>query len=277
VPRIFWARWHAGLRRIYPRLTTIGEVFHPDPSVTSFLAGGERRYDGIDSGVSTVFDYPMYFALRDVLLDGAPVGRLADILRHDSLYPKPDQLVTFFSNHDVPRFAGAEGGSQGALRLAFGLTLTLRGIPQLYYGDEIGMIGGGDPDNRHDFPGGWSEDPRNGFTEAGRTPEQQATFAYVQNLLRVRLEHPALSSGRLWNLASDDSAYIFVRESEEERIAVTFNNSAKAREFRIALTDTPAQSAQSVTLLFGQTRAEIAGKELHINAPAKSISIFALD
>ncbi len=75
VSRAFWSRWNAGLRRIYPRLTTIGEVFHPDPSVTSFFAGGQKRYDGIDSGVTTVFDYPMYFALRDVLLHGAAVGR----------------------------------------------------------------------------------------------------------------------------------------------------------------------------------------------------------
>ena len=95
VPRLFWSRWNGGLRTIYPRLTTIGEVFHPDPSVTSFFGGGQKRYDGIDSGVTTVFDYPMYFALRDVLLHGEPVGRLADILRHDSEYVRPDLLVTF--------------------------------------------------------------------------------------------------------------------------------------------------------------------------------------
>jgi len=46
VSREFWARWHAGLRRIYPRLTTIGEVFHPDASVTSFFVGGQKQYDG---------------------------------------------------------------------------------------------------------------------------------------------------------------------------------------------------------------------------------------
>src|SRR5712675_1608029 len=90
VGRKFWANWHAGLRRLYPYLTTIGEVFHPDPSVTSFFVGGVRRYDGIDSGLSTVFDFPMFFALRDVLLRNAPTGRIADVLRHDSLYPRPD-------------------------------------------------------------------------------------------------------------------------------------------------------------------------------------------
>ncbi|PYT97858.1 MAG: hypothetical protein DMG38_18025 [Acidobacteria bacterium] len=151
VGRKFWAYWHAGLRRVYSNLTTIGEVFHRDPSVTSFFVGGVRRYDGIDSGLSTVFDFPMFLALRDVLLRSAPVGRIADVLRHDALYPRPDWLVPFFANHDVPRFASAEGSSSAKLKLAFGLTLTLRGIPEIYYGDEIGMPGGGDPDNRRDF------------------------------------------------------------------------------------------------------------------------------
>ncbi len=277
VPRQFWSRWHAGLKRIYPRLTTIGEVFHPDPSVTSFFGGGQKRYDGIDSGVTTVFDYPMYFALRDVLLHGAPAGRLADILRHDSLYVRPDELVTFFANHDVSRLASAEGSSAAKLKLAFGLTLTLRGIPQLYYGDEIGMAGGGDPDNRRDFPGGWSEDSRNAFTVEGRTPEQQATFAYVQTLLRLRREHPALSSGRLWDLASDESTFVFVRETEEESVLVVFNSSEQAKELRVSLNDTPAQGFQGLSPLFGDAKVEFLGKELHISAPAESVSIYLLN
>jgi neopullulanase len=277
VAREFWSRWTAELRRIYPRLTTIGEVFHPDPSVTSFFVGGQKRYDGIDTGLSTVFDYAMYFSLRDILLRGAPAGRIPNVLRDDWLYTRPDELVTFFGNHDVPRFAGAEGSSLAKLKLAFGLALTLRGIPELYYGDEIGMAGGGDPDNRRDFPGGWREDATNAFVEAGRTRDQQDIFAYVQKLLRVRREHPALSGGRLWHLVSDDSAYVFVREAEEEQVLVVFNNSAQSRDLRVPLTDTPAHGTTRVTLLFGEAKAELNGKEIHISAPSQSLSIFALN
>jgi glycosidase len=258
-------------------VTTIGEVFHPDPSVTSFFTGGQKRYDGIDTGVTTVFDDPLYFTLRDVLLHGAPASRIADVLRHDSLYVRPDELVTFFANHDVPRFASAEGSSLAKLKLAFGLTLTLRGIPQLYYGDEIGMAGGGDPDNRRDFPGGWPGESQNAFTPAGRTPEQQAIFAYVQMLLSIRREHPALSSGRLWHLVSDDSSYVFVRESEEERLLVAFNNASQARELRIPLADTPVRDARSLSLLLGEAKADFSGSEVHISAPAQSLSIFVLN
>jgi glycosidase len=277
VSRQFWSNWHAGLRRIYPRLTTIGEVFHPDPSVTAFFGGGQKRSDGIDTGVTTVFDYPMYSALRGVLLQGAPVGRLAEVLRHDSLYVRPDDLVTFFGNHDVTRLATAGGRLAAREKLAFGLTLTLRGIPQLYYGDEIGMEGGEDPDNRHDFPGGWTEDARNAFTEAGRTPEQQALFLYVRTLLRIRSEHPALASGQLWHLASDDSSYVFLRQSDEESIVIAFHRGTQAREMQISLSDTPAQDLRAVTLLFGQGSAAVSRKELHVSMPAETVTIFVLN
>jgi glycosidase len=275
VGRKFWAYWNAGLRRFYPNLTTIGEVFHPDPTVTSFFVGGVHRYDGIDSGLTTVFDFPMLFTLRDVLLRNAPVGRIADVLMHDELYPRPDLLVPFFANHDVPRFSSAEGGSVAKLKLAFGLTLTLRGIPELYYGDEIGMPGGGDPDNRRDFPGGWMGDANDAFTQSGRTREQQEIFSYVQGLLRIHREHDALRGGQLWHLASDESAYVFLRESEEGRVVVAFNNADKTRELQIRLSGTPMQGAASLSPLFGGATAEVTGSEMRLSMPPESISILA--
>ncbi len=277
VPRKFWSTWHAELHHIYPNLTTIGEVFHPDPSVTSFFGGGKKRSDGIDSGLSTLFDFPMYFTLRDVLLRHEPVGRIADELRHDSLYVHPDELVTFFANHDVSRFASADGSSPAKRKLAFGLTLTLRGIPELYYGDEIGMPGGGDPDNRRDFPGGWPGDSKNAFTAEGRTAEQQELFSYVQTLLRLRREHPALQSGKLWHLFSDETSYVFLRETEEERVLVAFNNSAEPRELKIPLADTPGLGAAGSARVLGQAKADVRNGEAHLALPAQSISIFLLD
>lgn len=276
VPRKFWADWHAGLRAIYPRLSTIGEAFHPDPTVTSFYVGGHRGWDGIDTQLTTVFDFPTYFTIRQVLLEGAPVGRVANTLRQDSLYPHPDFLVPLFANHDVPRFASAPGSSLAKLKLAYGLTLTLRGIPELYYGDEIGMPGGKDPDNRRDFPGGWKEDPKNAFTAEGRTPEQQEVFTYVQTLLHLRAQHPSLRSGKLWHLSSDDSTYVFLREYEDERLVIAFHRGSAPRELGVPLGDTPAASAGAVQPLFGSAGASIQRHELRLTLPAESLSIFAL-
>jgi len=276
VSRTFWEQWHRELRRIYPRLSTIGEVFHPDPTVTSFFVGGRKGWDGVDTQLTTALDYPLYFALRDVLLNGAPAGRLTNVLRQDSLYPHPEFLVPFFANHDVARFASAPGATAQQLKLAFGLTLTLRGIPELYYGDEIGMPGGGDPDNRRDFPGGWAEDERNAFLRQGRTAEQEQIFETVQTLLRLRQEHDALRGGKLWHLASDDASYVFLRESDDEKLLIAFHNGGSARSLTVSLEDTPAKAAAGITTLFGEAQADLAGQQLQLEMPAHSISIFQI-
>jgi glycosidase len=280
VGRRFWANWNAGLRAIYPRLTTIGEVFHPNPEVTSFFAGGQRRWDGIDSGVTTVFDFPLYFTLRDVLLRGASTAKIADILRQDELYPHPENLITFFANHDTARFASTAGSSLSKEKLAFGLVLTLRGIPELYYGDEIAMPGGDDPDNRRDFPGGWPPDRQNerqnAFQASGRTPQQQELFSYAQSLLHLRREHVALQIGRLWHVFSDQSAYVFLRDTDEERLLVAFNNDTAPRTLRISVRDTPLQLLPAASSLFGDATAEITAGELRLTVPAQSIAIFNL-
>jgi neopullulanase len=277
VSRSFWQQWHAGLRRIYPNLTTIGEVFHPDPVVTSFFTGGKKGWDGIDTGLSTVFDFPFFFAIRDVLLRGAPAGRVANILRQDELYPHPDWLIPFFANHDVPRLISEPGSSPEKLLTAFALTLTLRGIPQLYYGDEIGMTGGGDPDNRHDFPGGWPGEARNAFTEAGRTPEQQRIFTAVQKLLKLRGEHAALRTGKLFHLFSDNGSYVCLRQTDDERLVIVFNNEKAQRILDVSLANTPAANARSVHALYGEAFVTRNGKELRITAPAQSVSILSLN
>jgi neopullulanase len=275
VSRAFWAQWHEQLRRIYPRLSTIGEVFHPDPTVTSFFAGGRTGWDGIDTQLTTLFDFPLYFAMREVLLNGAPAGRITNVLREDSLYPHPEFLVPFFANHDTTRFVGA--ASPEKLKLAFGLTLTVRGIPELYYGDEIGMAGGGDPDNRRDFPGGWPEDERNAFTQEGRTPQQQDVFAYVQTLLRLRREHSALREGKLWDLASDEASYVFLRESEDEKLVIAFYDGESAKMVNLSLQGTPAEGVGSVSTLFGRGQAELASQQLKLVLPPESLSLFKLE
>ena len=276
VSRQFWDEWHTELRKIYPRLSTIGEVFHPDPTVTSFFQGGRTGWDGVDTQLTTPFDFPLYFAMRDVLLKGAPVGKLANVLRQDSLYPHPEFLVPFFANHDTTRFSGVPEGTPARLKLAFGLIFTVRGIPQIYYGDELGMPGGGDPDNRRDFPGGWTEDTQNAFQKQGRTASQEEIFEFVQSLLRVRAQHPALRRGKLWSLASDDTTYVFLRETDEERILVAFHAGTAERDFSLPLQETSAQNATNAAPLFGVGQAELPGKTIKLHLPAQSISLFLL-
>jgi glycosidase len=226
--------------------------------------------------LTTVFDFPMFFAIRDVLTQGAPAGRIANVLRQDSLYPHPEYLVPFFANHDVKRFASLSGATPENLKLAFGLALTLRGIPEIYYGDEIGMQGGDDPDNRRDFPGGWIGDKENGFTQQGRSAKEQQVFEYVRALLKVRREHDAFRGGKLWHLYSDDETYVFVRESENEKLAVAFENGTKARDLTIPVKDTPAQGVRSLKAIFGEGQAESAALGIKVHLPSQSLTVFEL-
>lgn len=276
VSRAFWQAWHAELRKLYPKLSTIGEVFHPEPSVTSFYQGGRTGWDGVDTQLTTVFDFPLYFSLRDVLLNGAPAGQLTNILRQDSLYPDADFLVPFFANHDTIRFAGMPQGTPAHLKLAFGLILTVRGIPEIYYGDELGMPGGKDPDNRRDFPGGWPGDPKDAFRKEGRTPQQEEIFEYVRSLLQLRAAHSALRRGKMWTLVSDDKTVVFMRENDEEKILVAFHPGTAPRDLTLPLPNTPAENSTGARFLFGAGQAEVEGKTMKMHLPGQSISIFAL-
>ncbi|MGH9616098.1 MAG: alpha-amylase family glycosyl hydrolase [Acidobacteriaceae bacterium] len=214
VDRGFWQDFDAKMLALYPNLTTVGEVFDPDPTVTSYFAGGQKHV-GIDTGVTTLFDFPGYFALRSMLDGSAAVGAsvksLQNIQRQDWLYPHPDQLVTFFGNQDTPRFPSMPGATLARERLAFGLLATMRGMPQIYYGDEIGLSGGSAGDNRPDFPGGFPGDAKSAFTEAGRSPQQEAMYTWVQGLLDLRAHHEVLQTGAQQNLLADQNGFVFAR------------------------------------------------------------------
>ncbi len=274
--RQFWSGWHTRIREIYPHLDDIGEVADPDSSITAFFEGGRKQFDGIDTGLSTVFDFPLRDALRDVIIKGEKIQRIVDVLRHDEFYPHPETLVTFFGNHDNRRFMSEKGSNPAKLKAAFSLLLTLRGIPQIYSGDEIAMPGGDDPDNRRDFPGGFPGDPSNAFTAAGRTLEQQGVFNYVQSLLKFRKNHPALRTGKQWHIGWDDSYYAFLRELPDEKLLVVYNNASAPRALEIPVGDTPLENAHHLQPLFGDSSAELKNGAVHISLPAQTIAIFGV-
>ena len=211
VHRRFWRDWMAAIKKEYPRVTVVGELLDGDPALVSFYQGGEARFDGIDSGVDTLFDFPLYYTIREAFGRGGSLRDVARMLARDHLYRDPSVLVTLLGLHDVPRFMSEPGASPESLRSAFTFLLTARGTPLVYYGDEIAMAGGGDPDNRRDFPGGFPGDARSAFEAAGRTPDEEAVHARVRALLRLRGETPALRRGATRNLHVADKSWVYAR------------------------------------------------------------------
>lgn len=226
VSRAFWRDWMAAIKAEYPELTVVGELLDGDPTLVSYYQGGVSRA-GIDTGLDTLFDFPLFYEVRKAFAEGKPLRGVPQMLSRDHLYPRPDLLVTLLGLHDVQRFLNEPGATPEGLRLAFTFLATSRGIPLVYYGDEIAMAGGNDPDNRRDFTGGFPGDPRDAFTAAGRTPEEEKTFRHVQKLLKLRQELAPLRRGRTLHLDTSEWTYVYARREAGHGVLVAFNNDAK--------------------------------------------------
>lgn len=259
VPVEFWRPWTAALKRQYPDVRVVGEVFDQDPDIPSFFQG---------KAVDTVFDFPDFFAIRDVFAKGGSMEKLSQVQAKDRLYADPMQLVTFLGNHDVVRFSSEAGATAAKLKLVFAFLLTTRGIPEIYYGDEIGMQGGPDPDNRRDFPGGWPGDVQNAFVN--RTPDQAAIFDYVQKLLKLRAQNPVLRRGELTDLGVTKTTWAYTRRLGTATAVVAFNNGAGPASLDV---DLGAEGVLQPQLQSGAPLQTHAG-HLTIQLPAQSAEIY---
>jgi glycosidase len=268
VPRRYWAQWTTALKKEYPQLTILGEMWDGKPELVAFFQGGREQFDGVDTGVDTLFDFPLYYAIREVFAKRQPMTKLAQTLAADTNYVDASNLVTFLGLHDTARFLNEPGATLDGLQLAFTYLLTTRGTPLIYYGDEIAMRGGNDPDNRRDFPGGWPEDERNAFEPAGRTPEEEQVHAHVKNLLALRRELAPLRRGQLVLLESRDSTAAFARVTKESAVIVAFNNSDESQTLRVPLRESLAANPQWFVRLSG-TPVSIKPGALTVTIPAR--------
>jgi glycosidase len=275
VPRRFWRDWMTAIKRQYPDVTVVGEVFDGDPALTSFFQGGVTRFDGVDSRVDTVFDFPMLYPIRRAFGEGKPLREVAVTLAHDYIYPRPDLLVTFLGNHDVRRFMNEPGASIAGLKLALTLLLTTRGIPMIYSGDEIAMPGGEDPDNRRDFPGGWPGDPHNAFEASGRTADEQAAFEHVRKLGHLHAELEPLRRGALVDLAVSEQTYAYARVTQRAAVITIVNNDTKPATVECGVK--AARLADGATLsdrLGAGPVVRVEKGRIVVTLPARSASIY---
>lgn len=269
VPRRFWRDWMAALKREFPRLTVVGEVYDGDPTVIAFFEGGRVKWDGLDDKVDALFDFPLHFPMRRAFGEGRHLREVAQMLSRDRLYRDASSLVTFLGLHDVSRIRNERGATTAGIKLGFTFLLTTRGTPLIYYGDEIGMPGGGDPDNRRDFPGGWREDARNAFEASGRTPEEQEIRAHVQTLLRLRASRPGFR-GRATQVLNAGEQTMIYRRGET---VVALNNDTAAVTLRIPA----ATGALGPDLLGVCATPRLEGREIVVAIPVRSGCLFSME
>lgn len=231
------AEWTKRVMEEYPNYNIVGESLLHNSAYISYWQKDSKiaEIDGYNSNLPTVMDFPLNDIIAVAVNDTTPdwdkgMVRIYDVLVNDFLYPDINNLVILLDNHDVNRINESLGGDLNKYKLAFTLLSTLRGIPQIYYGSEIGMRGSksvGDGDIRRDFPGGWIGDKQNAFTQQGRTAEQKAYFDFSKKLLNWRKTSTAVHTGKTTHYAPENNVYVYFRYNDSEKVMVVINNSDK--------------------------------------------------
>jgi glycosidase len=217
--------WCRAILAEYPRLNIVGEVWMNEPPSTASFQRGNRLAPWRHSELPTVTDFPLYEALKKTFVRKEGIHALADCFSMDFCYAAPESLLTFADNHDVPRLAFMTGADLRRRAMVLTILLTIRGIPQIYYGTELALQGGSDHGTiRADMPGGFPGDPRNAFSEKGRTPQERDWHAFVRDLLHLRQQSPALQRGKFVQFAPAGEVYIYFRILEGSTIMVAINN-----------------------------------------------------
>ena len=224
MPRFFIRDLSNALHRQYPGLWMVGEVFERDAAHTAFFIGGHTGWDGIDTKLDSVFDFALWNASLLVFTNKAPVRFLSHQLKYDGLYPDASKVTVLANNHDTTRFMSLEGATAAGAMMHVAFVLSVRGIPQLYAGEEIAMEGGEDPDNRRDFPS-------DAFRAEGRKPKEREMFEWTRAWIKLRRDHAAMRAGKLIELFADDETYVFARQLGAETIVIAFNRDRQKHMF----------------------------------------------
>lgn len=161
--------------------------------------------------------------------------QLYDHFSNDFLFSDTNNLLVFAENHDTQRINFVYPNLKD-YQLAMTILATVRGIPQIYYGSEIGMTGSkdkGDGDIRREFPGGWPDHAQNAFDQNTRTAEQEAYHSFTKKVFQWRKNAKAIHHGKTTHYLPQNNVYVYFRHTEQESVMVVINNSNQKQEISL--------------------------------------------
>ena len=236
------AKWTKAITDEYPNFNIVGEISLRDQAQLSYWQKDSPigQIQNFNSHLPSLMD----FILSDALLtifneDGnweTGMIRIYNNFTNDFLYPNVNNLLIFAENHDTHRLNHVYLNDIRKYKMAMTLIATVRGIPQLYYGSEVGMAGNkdeGDAAIRLDFPGGWEGDPINAFTKAGRTPGQNEYFDFTSKLFNWRKTKSVIHSGKMTHYIPEDNTYVYFRYNTSESVMILFNNNDEPKTLKM--------------------------------------------
>ena len=247
------ADWCEAIMNEYPNFNIVGECWTPSIPQLAYWQGGNPNKDGFDSHLPSIMDFPLHDAMRAGLAEDNPgwgqgMTRVYDVLSHDFVYHDLSKMLIFPGNHDTARLGDVLGKNPAKVKLAMAMMATMRGIPQIFAGDELMFVSdnlrdAGDHGGlRVDFPGGWKGDAVDLFTEEGRkaqthntdgleVPQGQAAemFDYVSRLFQWRKTKDVIHNGKTLHFMTRDNTYGYFRHDEYDVVFVYINNSQQPK------------------------------------------------
>lgn len=225
----FMSEWAKEILKHYPKFNIVGEVWKGEPSILAKFQTNSYFPKEFDSNLPVVTDFAFTDVVMNYLSGKENINSVYELFGQDFVYSNPNDLLVFFDNHDTDRGMYAAKWNLHKYKVGLTLVLTTRGIPQLFYGSEIGLDGGGHHDRiRGEFPGGFNDEP-NAFTKAGRNENQNIVFDFTKKLLKLRKENSALRSGELTQFNPKDNVYIYTKENDEQKIVIVINDDLSSK------------------------------------------------
>jgi glycosidase len=227
------AQWMKELDDEYPNFNTVGETWVTVPAYTASWQKDSKLSD-VNSYLKTVMDFSFQECMDSAKheeTDGwwRGMNRLYNSFVYDYLYPNPSSVMAFLDNHDTDRFLG-NGEDSLAMKQALALLLTVRRIPQLYYGTEIMMNGTKEKSDgyvRKDFPGGFPGDDHSAFTKEGRTKTEDQMFTWLSNLLHWRNGNETIIRGMQTQFIPHNGIYVIARQWHRNTVMTILNGTTK--------------------------------------------------
>lgn len=227
------ASWVEAILNEYPNLRIVGECWLTSPAQVAYWDGATRNNDGYSSNLPSVMDFPLQEAIveglaKDTIEWGEGLNRVYNVLTHDFVYKDPRTLLIFAANHDTDRLAYFLKSNPKKVNLAMTMVATMRGIPQLYVGDELLFLGdqslhhGG---QRIDFIGGWEEDDKNLFLDSDLTSDERMVRDHIKQIFNWRKTSDVIHSGKTLHFVPYDNFYVYFRYTEEGSVMVLVNAS----------------------------------------------------
>ena len=270
--KVAMAKWAKAITDEYPKFNIVGEAWMYNPAHISYWQKDSKigAIDGYNSNLPSVMDFTLFTDLPNALKEEESwdkgMIKIYNSFGNDFLYPDINNILVFFENHDTERFNEIFKGDVRYYKMAMSLIATVRGIPQIYYGSEIGMQGdknkGGDADIRRDFPGGWKGDSQNAFNPETRTLEQKEFHDYTQKLLNWRKGKEVIHIGKTKHYMPKEKVYVYFRYNDNEKVMVIINNNEKDQTFDL---NRFAESLNDVS----KGKDVISGKEFSVSAQNK--------